>query len=113
MNESTSANRGLYISILVIGALILAGWTMPARAQVWIDASQLGDRVPEWVDSKYYKPTPAPPAVRMIWVEPVYRTEGVPVFVGKPPAALRLVEVRSWKDSDNTLVRYEVRHTSG
>jgi dihydrofolate reductase len=38
--------------------------------------------------------------------------EGVPVFVGKPPASLRLVEVRSWKDSDNILVRYEVRHTS-
>ena len=46
---------------------------MPARAQVWIDVSQLGDRAPEWVDSKYYKPTPAPPPVRMIWVEPVYR----------------------------------------
>ena len=39
--------------------------------------------------------------------------EGVPVFVGKPSTALRLVEVRSWKDSDNILVRYDVRHTSG
>ena len=38
--------------------------------------------------------------------------EGVPVFVGKPPTSLRLVEVRSWKDSDNILVRYEVRPTS-
>ena len=38
--------------------------------------------------------------------------EGVPAFVGKPPASLRLVEVRNWKDSDNVLVRYEVRHTS-
>lgn len=38
--------------------------------------------------------------------------EGVPAFVGKPPASLRLVEVRSWKDSDNILLRYEVRHTS-
>lgn len=36
--------------------------------------------------------------------------EGVPVFEGKPPAPLRLVEVRSWKDSDNILVRYEVLH---
>jgi dihydrofolate reductase len=38
--------------------------------------------------------------------------EGIPIFVGKPPASLRLVEVRSWRDSDNILVRYEVRHTS-
>ncbi|MGA7671300.1 MAG: dihydrofolate reductase family protein, partial [Nitrolancea sp.] len=29
---------------------------------------------------------------------------GIPVFVGKPPAALRLMEVRSWRDSDNILV---------
>jgi dihydrofolate reductase len=34
--------------------------------------------------------------------------EGVPVFVGKPPASLRLIDVRSWEDSDNILVRYEV-----
>lgn len=34
---------------------------------------------------------------------------GIPVFVGKPPAALRLAEVRTWRDSDNILVRYEVR----
>jgi dihydrofolate reductase len=38
--------------------------------------------------------------------------EGVPVFVGKPPASLRLVEVRTWEDSDNVLLRYEVRHNS-
>src|SRR6476469_2088164 len=38
--------------------------------------------------------------------------EGVPVFVGKPPASLRLAQVRSWKDSDNILVCYEVRHTA-
>jgi dihydrofolate reductase len=37
---------------------------------------------------------------------------GVPLFVGKPPASLRLVEVRNWRDSDNILVRYDVRHTS-
>jgi dihydrofolate reductase len=37
--------------------------------------------------------------------------EGVPVFVGKPPVSLRLAQVRSWKDSDNILARYEVRHT--
>ena len=37
---------------------------------------------------------------------------GIPAFVGKPPASLRLVEVRSWRDSDNILVRYDVRHPS-
>ncbi len=37
---------------------------------------------------------------------------GIPLFAGQPPAALRLVEVRNWRDSDNVLVRYEVRHTS-
>src|SRR6266851_5753824 len=37
---------------------------------------------------------------------------GIPLFMGMPPAALRLAEVRSWRDSDNILVRYEVRHTS-
>jgi dihydrofolate reductase len=38
--------------------------------------------------------------------------EGVPVFVGKPDASLRLIDVRSWEDSDNILVRYEVLHKS-
>jgi dihydrofolate reductase len=38
--------------------------------------------------------------------------EGVPVFVGKPPASLQLIDVRSWEDSDNILVRYEVLHKS-
>ncbi len=38
--------------------------------------------------------------------------EGVPVFVGKPPASLRLIDVRSWEDSDTILVRYEVLHKS-
>ncbi|GCE31375.1 deaminase reductase [Dictyobacter alpinus] len=36
--------------------------------------------------------------------------EGVPVFAGKPPASLRLIGVRSWEDSENILVRYEVLH---
>jgi dihydrofolate reductase len=36
--------------------------------------------------------------------------EGVPVFAGKQDASLRLIEVRTWEDSDNVLVRYEVRH---
>ncbi len=38
--------------------------------------------------------------------------EGVPVFVGKTPASLRLIDIRRWEDSDNILLRYEVRHKS-
>ncbi len=38
--------------------------------------------------------------------------EGVPVFVDKPEASLQLIEVRRWEDSDNILVRYQVRHKS-
>ena len=38
--------------------------------------------------------------------------EGVPVFVGKTPASLRLIDIRRWEDADNVLLRYEVRHKS-
>jgi len=38
--------------------------------------------------------------------------EGVPVFVGKPDASIRLIEIRRWEDPDNILVRYEVLHKS-
>jgi dihydrofolate reductase len=38
--------------------------------------------------------------------------DGVPVFVGKTPTALRLMDIRRWEDSDNVLLRYEVRHKS-
>lgn len=38
--------------------------------------------------------------------------EGVPVFMGKPDVALRLIDVRRWEDSDNALLRYEVRSKS-
>jgi dihydrofolate reductase len=37
--------------------------------------------------------------------------EGVSVFVGKPPASLRLINVRTWENSDNVLLRYDVRRT--
>jgi len=37
--------------------------------------------------------------------------EGVPVFVGKPLASLRLIDVRTWEHSDNVLLCYEVRRT--
>src|SRR5258708_171417 len=38
--------------------------------------------------------------------------EGVPVFVGKTPTSLRLIDIPSWEDSDNVLLPYEVRHKS-
>jgi dihydrofolate reductase len=34
---------------------------------------------------------------------------GIPAFAGKPDASLRLIETRRWEDSDNVLLRYEVR----
>ena len=39
--------------------------------------------------------------------------EGVPAFVGKPDVALRLIEIRRWEDSENALLRYEVRGREG
>ena len=33
---------------------------------------------------------------------------GTPVFDGRPPGSLRLVDVRKWDDSDNVLLQYEV-----
>jgi len=38
--------------------------------------------------------------------------EGVSVFTGKSSASLRLLDIRRWEDSDNVLLRYEVRHKS-
>jgi dihydrofolate reductase len=38
--------------------------------------------------------------------------QGVPVFVGKTPTALRLIDTRRWEDSDNVLLRYAVPHHS-
>ncbi len=35
---------------------------------------------------------------------------GIPAFEGKPDVSLRLIDIRRWEDSDNVLVRYEVRH---
>lgn len=36
--------------------------------------------------------------------------QGIPVFVGKSPASLRLIDTRRWDESDNILLRYEVLH---
>src|SRR6266581_2892324 len=38
--------------------------------------------------------------------------EGVPMFAGKSSASLQLIDIRRWEDSDNVLLRYEVRHKS-
>ena len=37
---------------------------------------------------------------------------GTPIFEGKPAVSLRLIDIYKWDDSDNVLVRYEVRHKS-
>src|SRR5581483_10966436 len=37
--------------------------------------------------------------------------QGVPVFAGKTPTSLRLIDTRRWEGSDNVLLRYEVPHT--
>ena len=38
--------------------------------------------------------------------------QGVPVFAGKTPVTLQLVDTRRWEDSDNVLLRYEVVYKS-
>ena len=38
--------------------------------------------------------------------------QGVPVFAGKTPVTLRLVDTRRWEGSDNVLLRYDVLHKS-
>jgi dihydrofolate reductase len=38
--------------------------------------------------------------------------QGVPVFVGKTPASLRLMDTRRWEGSNSVLLRYEVAHRS-
>jgi dihydrofolate reductase len=35
---------------------------------------------------------------------------GIPAFADELPASLRLAEVRTWRDSDNILARYEISH---
>ncbi len=38
--------------------------------------------------------------------------QGVPVFAGGTSASLRLIETRRWENSDNVLLRYEVKHST-
>jgi len=42
-------------------------------------------------------------------IGPVLVGAGTPVFDGKPPVSLRLIDTRTWDDSGNILILYEVR----
>ena len=44
-----------------------------------------------------------------LMIGPVVVGAGTPVFDGRPPTSLRLLETRTWDGSGNVLVRYEVR----
>jgi dihydrofolate reductase len=47
-----------------------------------------------------------------LMIGPVIVGAGTPIFEGKPEVSLRLIDIRKWDDSENVLVRYEVRHKS-
>ena len=44
-----------------------------------------------------------------LMIGPVVLGAGTPVFDGKPPVSLRLIDARTWDGSGNVLVQYEVR----
>jgi dihydrofolate reductase len=45
-----------------------------------------------------------------LMIVPVVLGAGTPLFDGRPPVSLRLIETRTWEGSGNVLVRYEARH---
>ena len=47
-----------------------------------------------------------------LMIGPVILGAGTPLFEGKPAVSLRLIDMHKWDDSENVLVRYEVRHKS-
>jgi dihydrofolate reductase len=42
-------------------------------------------------------------------IAPVVLSAGTPLFKGKPPVSLRLIDTRTWDGSGNVLIRYEGR----
>jgi dihydrofolate reductase len=47
-----------------------------------------------------------------LMIGPVILGAGTPLFDSQPGVSLRLIDMRKWDDSENVLVRYEVRHKS-
>jgi dihydrofolate reductase len=45
-------------------------------------------------------------------IGPVVLSAGTPIFDGKPPVSLRLIDTRTWEGSGNVLVQYEDRQTT-
>jgi dihydrofolate reductase len=45
-----------------------------------------------------------------LMISPVVLGAGTPIFDGKPPGSLRLIDTRTWDGSGIVLVRYDVRH---
>ena len=94
-----------YLLPILVGLLAFFLFASPVHGQVWVDASQLGGKVPEWVDRTYYRPAPPvcyqPPVERKMWIEPVYRTVCDRVWVC--PVTQTVCE-RIWVDA-----KYELR----
>jgi len=47
-----------------------------------------------------------------LMIGPVILGAGTPLFEGQSAVSLRLIDMRKWDDSENVLIRYEVRYKS-